>query len=277
MASRVFRNLLAVSAALVLATVFSCKTFDLPAETCNPSLLHASAPGTEDCGRCLEDHCCDAVGVCERTTGCAGIVSQTQFCVLNQGINGASAEKSCAEGSGLTLTKDKKLVNPEADGTYRCMRGECGAQCGLPVCKVDKAALLIRNARCDECFAGGCCAPLNRCYENRACKLMLECIINTCGSELGKALKDPTGGPPDGSVGSRAETDLLCSDHPPPNIGIPDCVRTCLCRYRDNDQGLPPENDALLPASLAQSVYFCGKDAQCGDRCTPGRDEAGAP
>jgi hypothetical protein len=275
MARRRLSSILALSAVVGLTTAFSCKTFDLPAETCNPGAVHAT--GGEDCGRCLEDHCCDAVGVCERTNDptndCAKIVRDTHACVLEADLQGARVEAKCALASGLTATDDqKRLVHPQADGAYRCMRGECGAQCGLPVCKVDKAALLIRNAKCDECFAGGCCAPLNRCYESRSCKLMLECIINTCGSELGQSLNDPIVGPPDGNISGNA---VLCSDARPQNIGIPECVRTCLCRYQNNDQGLPVEDETLLPINLARSVYVCGKSAKCGDDCIPGPDDAG--
>jgi hypothetical protein len=264
---------LVVAATLVLALIFSCKTFDLPAETCNPSSLNAQQSG--DCGRCLEDHCCDAVGVCERTDGCADIVRRTQACVLAAGLNGASSERSCAATSELTLKNGAALAHPEADGAYRCMRSGCGAQCGLPVCQVDQAARLIRNASCDECFAGACCTQLNRCYANRACKLTLECIITGCGSALGPALRDPAAAVPAGALGDPGAIDALCKD-PPPETGFPACVRKCLCQYRGNDLGLPPSGDSLSPPNLAASVYSCGRDARCGDACLAGPDDASA-
>lgn len=283
---------LAVGAGLAFAVAFSCKTFDLPAETCDPSSLDAkrALQNDDDCSRCLEDHCCDPVGVCERKSGCAAIVRQTQSCVLDAKLHGASAETTCADNAGLRATitvaatpdepEKKNLVNPEADRAYRCMRGACGGQCGLPVCKVDKATLLLRNAGCDECFAGGCCKELNGCYENRACKLMLECIIGECGTELGAALKSGPldgggmGGPPDGGE-SLGSPDVLCRDRPSA-FGAPACVLNCLCRYRKNDEGLPPADPLLSPFRLAQGVYDCGKAARCGDACMLPRDNGDA-
>lgn len=266
MVRRPLSSALMASAALALAAAFSCKTFDLPAETCDPQTLDSKRdPGQsdDDCSRCLEDNCCDFVGRCERQGGCAPLVHDAQKCVLAAKLKGATLESDCA----------KRLPEiKEADDAYRCMRSACGAQCGLPVCKVDKAALLIRNAKCDGCFTGGCCAPLNRCYENRACKLMLECIINRCGSELGPALKERTGGPPDGAVEGPGGVATLC-DRAPQNVGIPECLRTCLCTYRDNDPGLPPPDVALLPVNLAYSVYACGKEAECGEVCSLGPDD----
>lgn len=276
--ARLLSGTLALGAVLALTTAFSCKTFDLPAETCSPAALMTRAidmvlpAGSADCARCLEDHCCDAVGVCDRRENCTRIVSDTQFCVVGQKFKGASLEKTCAENNGLSATKpDGQLVNPEADSTYHCMRGECGAQCGLPVCKVDKAAPLILSAKCDECFAGGCCEPLNRCYENRACKLMVDCIIDECKTTLGPALQDGTNVPAESG-----DLDALCAA-PAAVVGIPACIRSCLCRFRDNDQGLPPSDKSLLPVNLAASVYKCGKDAQCGADCAPPKGDAAAP
>jgi hypothetical protein len=270
------RALLVLVAGGAITAAFSCKTFDLPAETCNPTSLSSENAPT-DCDRCMEDHCCDAVGVCERTDGCAAIVSQTQKCILDVGLQGASSEKSCAELSTLTQKKDGgiDLEHPEADGAYRCMRSSCGTQCGLPVCQVDQAARLILNPPCDQCFAGACCTELNRCYENRACKLTLECIISSCGPTLGSALRDVNAGPPDAGVGDPAAVAALCADSAP-HTGLPECVRSCLCAYRGNDLGLPPSGDALSPIALASSVYSCGRTAKCGDACSAGVADASA-
>ncbi len=266
------RALLLLITTLGLTAVFSCNTFDLPAEICNPGDL-SSKSSPADCDRCLEDHCCDAVGVCERTDGCAKIVSQTQECIL---LAGPRSERSCAENNQVTLKKPgtSELVHPEADGAYRCMRGSCGAQCGLPVCQVDQAARLIFNPPCDQCFAGSCCPELNRCYANRACKLTVECIISSCGGTLGTALKDPDGGAPNGGVTDPAKIAALCDD-PSARTGLPECVRTCLCAYRGNDLGIPPEGNALSSLDLAAAVYNCGRTSACGDACSSGPIDAG--
>ena len=290
----------AATASLVLAAAFSCKTFDLPAETCDPAPLDArhGLQSENDCSRCLEDQCCDAVGVCDRKPAgtppdkhpsCAKIVSDTHRCVLEAGVNGASDENHCATVAGLTALEEggtdggTTLVNPEADSAYRCMRGRCGAQCGLPVCKVDKAALLIRNADCDRCYAGGCCLDLNRCYENRACKLMLECIIGECGSDLGMAGTEggapslPEGGAPGqpGGAGAVPDIERTCTEKPK-DFPAGQCVLNCLCRFRKNDEGLPPTDPTAAPFVLAKKVFDCGQAANCGEACALPPADAGA-
>ncbi len=260
MATRSVTVVAVASLALALAAAFSCKTFDLPSETCNPDGLDATRSRGDGCSRCLEDRCCDVVGRCERQAGCAPLVQEVHRCVVSAERKGASAESECA----------KRLPDlREADDAYRCMRASCGASCGLPVCKVDKAAPLIRNAKCDGCFAGGCCVELNRCYEDRACKLMLECMVHDCGGEFGPALNSS------GGLSLLPVAETLCRD-PSASAGAPRCVVACLCRYRDNDQGLPPIDPALLPFNLARSVYECGRTAQCGDDCSRALDDADA-
>ena len=268
------RAVLVLAATAALAAAFSCKTFDLPAETCNPSSL-TSERSPAECDRCMEDHCCDAVGVCERTDGCASMVSLTQECILKVKLQGASSEKGCAEINQIAAKKDGgvELQNPEADGAYRCMRGSCGVQCGLPVCQVDQAARLILNPPCDQCFAGACCSELNQCYANRACKLTIECIISSCGSSLGAALEDPTASPPDAGAGAPAIAALCAVPLPPTNL--PECVRSCLCAYRGNDLGLPPSDNGRSAIALAADVYACGRTAECGPSCSGGAGDAG--
>ena len=253
-----------------LAT-FSCTTFDLPSETCDPVTLDAKRdPGEDDgnCSRCLEDHCCDVVGRCQRQDGCAQRVHDAHNCVLVAGLGGAADEKGCTSDE-----KHKISATQESQDAYRCMRTSCGADCGLPVCQLDQSAVLIRNAQCDKCFSGACCAPLNTCYGDRACKLMLECMVNECGNELGPGLAAAGGGP---DAGPRSSTDIemLCGA---PAAVLPSCIQNCFCRYRNNDQGLPPDDPILLPLNIAESVYNCGKAAECGTECTLGPDEAGAP
>lgn len=269
------------AASLALAAAFSCKTFDLPAETCDPSTLDAKRDlqSDGDCSRCLEDRCCDEVGECERKDGCGTMVRATQKCVLDHELKGAEFEKECARETVKLQPGTKRPANQEADGAYRCMRANCGAQCGLPVCKVDQAARLIRNAKCDGCFAGGCCGELNRCYASRACKLMLECIIGQCGDTLGTSLqaaaRDVGGG--DGSAD--IDPAKVCDQHAknPASFGDRACVFGCLCKYADNDQGLPPAQLELQPFNLARDVYVCGGAARCGEECAMPPDNTDAP
>lgn len=241
------RSLLVVAIAIALLAAFSCKTFDLPNETCDPSHLHGgklSGDLTDSaCNRCLEDQCCEQVGTCERTNGCTDLVSSVHTCVIDAGLLGAQEEKACAQGRKLAQT-------PPADDAYRCMRDSCGNECGLPVCKVDPAALLIQTADCDGCFSSSCCSELNACYASRACKLTVECIIRDCGTELGASLSGVPLEFPD--AGSDAAAFDACAEAGAPNgPQPPQCVRNCLCEFRDNDQGLPPREDTQRPPLLA--------------------------
>ncbi len=266
------RFLIAVAACGGLVAAFSCKTFNLPNETCDPSRFHGgmlTGGNTDaDCNDCLETSCCEEVGRCERTTGCTELVSSVHACVLDAGLLGAKDETACADTHHLEGTAP-------AEDAYRCMRDSCGNQCGLPVCKVDPAAVLLQTPACDACFASSCCSQLNGCYANRACKLTLECIVNTCGSELGVGLSGPQFAIPDGG-GDAASFDI-CGDAGDPHApNAPPCVRKCLCDFKDNDQGLAPRDEAQRPPMLALAVYVCGQQAGCGASCTRPTDAAAA-
>lgn len=270
---------MAVVTVSVLAASFSCKTFDLPNETCDPRRLDAKRelgePADGTCSRCLEDRCCDLVGSCDRKGGCAETVSAVHRCVLEQPLAGARREQQCAVSAGLA-------GDPEANDAYRCMRGQCGLECGLPVCKVDPAAVLIQNATCDGCFAGSCCPQLNACYGSRACKLMIECVAQSCGTQLGRALVDDATRPPralplDATDGGTSGADFCDDAGAPSDFTAPECVRRCLCKFRNNDQGLPPEDLAARPVTLAYRVYECGANAGCGPSCLAGPEDAATP
>lgn len=251
----------------------SCSTFDLPSETCDPATLDALRDPDEtdgNCSRCLEDHCCDVVGRCEAKPGCMQIVHDAHRCVLDAGLQGAANEATCT-----TDPKHDISQYQESSDAYHCMRDNCGVDCSLPVCQLDQAATLIRNAACDRCFSGACCTPLNRCYADRACKLMVQCLVTDCGSELGPALAAANGVAPDAGERSSADITALCAAGAPAPPDLPPCALNCFCRYANNDQGLPPTDPAMLPLNLAEDVYNCGKAANCGNPCTAGPDDAG--
>lgn len=268
---------LAVTGAVIaLAATFSCKTFDLPDEICNPSQIDARRlRGEADdgpCARCLETRCCDKVGICERKASCPDLVRGAHDCVLRADLQGAAAEARCAEPLAAVA---------EATDTYHCMRDSCGAECALPVCRVDQAAGLLQTASCDGCFSSSCCPQLNGCYGSRACKLMIECIVDECKGTLGASLvaatTNPAFAPPDGAAGidvDQEDVKRICDDDVPSGFPAPSCVRTCLCRFRDNDQGLlpPPE---LRPFTLALRIYECGAKANCGPKCPDPDADAG--
>jgi len=252
-----------VAAALGVVAAVSCKTFNLPNDTCDPSRFHGGMLtgdlSDSTCNRCLEDHCCEQVGTCQHVNGCKETVSAVHACVRGADLKGAQKEESCAEGQMLAQT-------PAADGAYRCMRDSCGNECGLPVCKVDPAAVLIQTASCDACFASSCCSELNACYKSRACKLTIECIVNECGPELGASLLagDMLGGP---AGGDAAAFDICAEPTAANGPHAPACVSKCLCAFKDNDQGLAPNTDEQRPPLLALAVYVCGQQAKCGEQC----------
>jgi hypothetical protein len=255
----------------VLGAALSCKTFDLPNETCNASKQHGGelTPPLSDtsCTRCLEDRCCDVVGVCERKDGCTAIVSGVHACVIGHGLAGAREEAACADRMKLAEAR-------EADTAYRCMRDRCGGECGLPVCRVDPAALLIHNANCDGCFSSSCCPQLNACYASRACKLTIECIVKECGTAFGTTLTAGiANGAPDAGTGTFDGQRLCPTDGGTSTFGPPSCVQKCLCAFKDNDQGLAPE-PSQRPVNLALAVYQCGVSAGCGVSCTDTPDAA---
>jgi hypothetical protein len=255
-----------------LSAALSCKTFNLPNETCDPSKQHGGELMTPlsatTCNRCLEDRCCDAVGVCERKTGCTEAVSGVHACVIREGLAGARKETACAEAQRLADLQ-------EADTAYRCMRDQCGAECGLPVCRVDPAALLIHSANCDGCFASSCCPQLNECYASRACKLTIECIVKECGPTFGTTLTPGVAnGAPDAGTGVFDGQQLCTGDAGASAGGPPACVQKCLCEFKDNDQGLVPTQAAERPVNLALAVYQCGVSAGCAPSCTDPPDGA---
>lgn len=264
-----------IASLIALAADLSCKTFDTPAEICSPaSQLETTAPGHQDgtCTRCLEDNCCDKVGVCERKENCSGAVSKTYDCVLKQGVHAAREETNCAVDGGVTTIS-------EANDVYRCMRDSCGDPCGLPICRVDPSVVLFRNADCDGCFASSCCTDLNKCYGNRACKLSIECIVQECGAELGKsliadrpAILAGTNMPP----ADAGDLPDFCGATAPTNFAAPECVRQCLCKYRNDEQGLEPVDPTLRPLVLALGIYTCGAVADCGPSCVGPKGDAGA-
>jgi hypothetical protein len=160
------------------------------------------------------------------------------------------------------------------------MRDSCGNECGLPVCKVDPAAVLIQTPSCDACFASSCCSELNACYANRACKLTVECIVNECGPQLGASLLSGAmlGAPPDGGGaggGDAAAFDVCAPPTAPNGPHAPLCVSKCLCDYKFNDPGLAPDSDAQRPALLALAVYVCAQQAECGKECPHDLDAGG--
>ena len=275
-AARSRSSVIVVAIGLAVAAAFSCKTFNLPSDTCDPTQLHGGMLSGDlsdsTCNRCLEDHCCEQVGNCGHANGCQETVSAVHACVIDAKLMGAQREDRCARDHMLEQS-------PAADQAYRCMRDSCGNECGLPVCKVDPAAVLIQTPSCDACFSSSCCSELNACYANRACKLTIECIVNECGPQLGASLLAGTvsSAPLNagGGDGDAAGFDVCAPEAAPNGPHAPACVSKCLCDYKFNDPGLAPDSDAQRPALLALAVYVCAQEAECGKECPHDLDAGG--
>jgi hypothetical protein len=238
----------------------SCATFDVPASTCSatrPSLMVGKevSVGRADpsCAACFEDRCCDEVGRCQDQNSCASRVRATQACVVAAGLQGAGKERACT----TNLAGD-----PLATKAYGCMRERCGEGCGLPVCQIDPATLLMVNAECDSCVSGACCPQINACYGNRTCKLMLECIFDECKRGLSSELEDPA--IRGGAVPSSCQPAVAAA---PTTFDIAgSCVAGCLARFAAVAQG--PEIDPGGRAGcLAFDVYSCASRAGCSKDC----------
>src|SRR5690606_15860681 len=82
------------------------------------------------------------------------------------------------------------LTNDKSEALYSCMRANCGPECGVPSCDVDPSVILFANPACDRCIGGSCCETINACYQNRRCKLAVECIATNCTRTLGPAMTE---------------------------------------------------------------------------------------
>ncbi|MBX3192269.1 MAG: hypothetical protein KF819_35090 [Labilithrix sp.] len=226
----------------------SCKTFDFPEGTCRSESLIAiadDASAHHACATCLEGRdACDRVGRCAADEQCASSVKATHACILVGGTHSKREEEAC---------KREKLGGADAAvEAFEAMSGGCRASCGIELCQLDPAIAQIGSATCDGCISAACCGPLNACYANRTCKLILDCVAASCGEAL--------------SFGDSASPDVPCEqlvDRGPP-AGLPSCIDGCIRRFLSRE----PEGQAGL--CLAARVALCGQRARGCDRACPG-------
>ncbi|MBS2016599.1 MAG: hypothetical protein JST00_27190 [Deltaproteobacteria bacterium] len=240
-------SLFACSLALALGP--GCEVFTR--ETCNAADLVGlpeSNTARPVCKECLERAAtCDTVGRCNDVSGCTQSVREAHQCVLDAGRLAFREESRCV----ASLAEAPKA-------TYAKMRESCGKECALPVCKVDQATVRFGAPECDRCITGACCDEINRCYANRTCKLILECIVK-CPDPL-----NPTAFPdfaPD--QGPCAAGD----GGPPASSG---CVTSCLTAFAAHEQrveGADPKDSAQC---IAYSIRKCAIDTQCSGSCDGG-------
>ncbi len=263
------RGCVGASRRLILASVFAggaaalafgpaCEVFTR--ETCNAGdLVALGDTRSAVCKECLERAAtCDTVGRCNDVAGCTLGVHEAHACVLDAGKRAFEKERTCLGG-----------LNETATTTYSKMRESCGSECALPVCKVTTSTIQFGDSTCDRCITGACCEEINRCYENRTCKLILECIVRECGKPLG----------PDTVPSQLDPCTGLAAGGPPPAFDAgdvdggdggtrTDCLRTCLTRYADHEPRPPgdiqPKDSAQC---LAYTVRTCAFATGCGAQC----------
>ncbi len=267
MAARRWRIAIGVAAAagiaLALAAGTACR--DIPQLACNSGGLRA-ATSTDECGSCVEDRCCDLVGRCSGDLGCKARFGKAQACVIDAGVHASRQELGCLVDAGIAV---------DAGGTdlqaYSCMRASCGAACSLPVCNVDPAAKQILGAACDQCITGACCQEINDCYQDRICKLQLECLTTNCGDAFKKLLAGAPTAVPGMGIGVNGTTQFALATCKGEDASVPlvdDDIRClqeeCFSVYKEDTLQLDPSKTA---SCLGAKFFACAASSQCGAIC----------
>ena len=240
-----------------------------PAKTCFADRVNAlgadgDAGPDRACRTCLQTKnapkaCCDAVGACDEdpTKECVPSFQAAHRCVLE---GGPSEESRC---KGL-------LTNEKSKTLYACMRSNCGTECKVPSCDVDPAVTLFANPACDDCIGGSCCETINECYEDRRCKLIVECITKNCPRTLGPSMT--LLGEADPATIESVREGVCTGKDVPGGVGTGACLQRCLDDFAPSgDRGTTDDQNARC---LAFGVYACGAKASCGPKCM--RPDAGA-
>ena len=232
----------------------ACGKFEFPSGTCRGVVLNAAAETASQplqaCTDCLElAPSCDAVGRCndDVSNTCIPRVKAMHRCMLESGVRGAEQERQCEASN---------LVDELSKSTYETMRTNCGAECGLQVCRVESAVAQLGSPACDKCITGACCGTINTCYANRTCKLILECIAK-CPDPF-----EVVGGGVDPCAAPDAATG------PPPPDDAPGCIGSCIRQFQEHEQ-LRPDNPANSAACLSFSIQACARAANCQSACAP--------
>ncbi len=244
----------------------------IPQATCTPDKLDVDLlePQRAACNACMEDNCCDAVGECQDDPTCADTVAGAHGCVVDAGILASKNEKGCTEG--IVAAGGRPLA------AYTCMRNQCGEACGLPVCSVVPAAPQFFTPDCDTCVTGACCDAINACYGNRTCKLILECMITNCATELAESIGVAANGGPvpglDEAAAQECASPGTSDGGPLPPVGPFACFyEHCIGHYDEQGPVLDPTKSA---GCLSTQLFTCGARAPCAAECKPAPPAADA-
>lgn len=262
--------ILSAFALCALASCCACDQIPDRTELCTAETL-IPAEGFPDGGRssciaCIEDTpCCDAVGRCKDDETCTEAFRRTHECILDAGGSRAVAQ----EGECLTLLRADDAGDSLTSALYTCMRQTCGAECALPICRLDPSIPFAGTPECDDCFALSCCEEFNACAKNRACRLALECIVEDCRDELDRTL-DPAA-----SAAEDAFEREACDGVPAPRTGPPEesCTNRCIATHLGG-LGPPTTDEIAASRCLALRVRSCGARAACGPKCKQTADAA---
>src|SRR5262249_6216758 len=113
-------------------------------------------------------------------------------------------------------------------------------------------------------LGGACCKPINDCYGDRRCKLVIECISEHCPNTFGSSLTAFGTLPP--NIISQA-VDTVCGGQTPP-VPLPACLHRCLDEFAPDigtDGGSAADQASRCSAF---KVFACGAGAKCGPACT---------
>lgn len=240
-----------------------------PSKTCFGDRVNAlgvaeDAGPNRECTTCLQTKsapraCCDAVGACDEDPDeqCVPSFQAAHLCV----VDGGSSEESRCQGL---------LTNDRSKALYACMQSNCARECQLPSCHLDPAVILFFNPACDDCVGRGCCETINSCYEDRRCKLIVECTTKHCPRTLGPWMTSLGEGGPEVIAAAR---DGVCAGQEVPGRGdATACLERCLDDFAPG--GERGTEDDRNTRCLAFGVYACAARSGCGPTCT--RPDAGA-
>jgi hypothetical protein len=248
-----------VLSAFAVSASTACEVFTR--ETCNAAGVNAlSDPAGPACKECMERAAtCDTVGHCNDVGGCQEEVKSAHACVLDAGRLAAREEDRCVRGLGAA-----------AASTYERMRSSCGRECGLPVCKVDQATVAFGAPACDKCVTGACCDEINRCYANRTCKLILECIVR-CPDPFAPTFMEQKAPGERGGPCSADDGGLPPREPSSPDAGtVPGrCVEDCIYAFRDHEQRRG-DDPTSSPQCLAFTIRGCALGVGCAKECDGG-------
>lgn len=255
---RIVAHVGSIAAVGALVGLVACSAFSFPTQECHGELIDWASPQTfadrSSCAQCLELHCCDDVGFCSADQTCAGEFRRAHQCVQGN----PAAEIACVS----SLPEQPRKL-------YGCMRDACANECAVPSCVIAPTVSQLGEPTCDRCITASCCEKVNVCYENRRCKLTLECIVRECKTELGVGMTELANLAP--GMLDRVTKQICSNDDVVDNVGqFEGCIQTCLQRFTTGTSNDPQAR------CEAFEIYACAAQKNCAGDCQAGIVDGGA-